>query len=87
MEVSSKDPSYTANSTHTEVLSRVCAFGGQAYEGLELCEASELAGHCLAAFRLKTDKESTEIVKIKTELEFHFVLLCDHLEILSVLKM
>lgn len=56
-------------------------------KGLELCEASELAGHCLAAFRLKTDKESTEIVKIKTELEFHFVLLCDHLEILSVLKM
>lgn len=52
-----------------------------------MCEVSEFAGHCLAAFRLKTDKKSTEIVKIKTELEFHFVLLCDHLEILSVLKM
>lgn len=55
----------------------MCAFGEQVCEALELCEVSELAGHCLAAFRLKTDKESTET----------FVLLCDHLEISSVLKM
>lgn len=87
MEVSSEDPQlYSQLPTHKGPALCVCVWRVNLQRARIVEGSLSLARHYLSAFRFKTNKESTEIIKIKTKLEFHFVL-CDHLEILFVLKM